>query len=181
LLVISGVSIYSVNEDNDDRDEEECEEDGTPKGVKKIEKVPVFITTTIFSILAYIWMWYVLWDDIVEPWEAWVTFGLFWVLIGSAYIIDLCVTRNKGKTKQDDLPVLNTKEFIAVLKEAEEVDEEKMEVGHLAKVKTLRKHLSDKFSTEDINQVNYAELKESLEGAQNKSRAQYRKGFMDAL
>jgi len=47
--------------------------------------------------------------------------------------------------------VLNTKEFIAVLKEAEEVPEEKMEPGQLARVKTLRKHLSDKFSTDDVN------------------------------
>jgi solute carrier family 8 (sodium/calcium exchanger) len=36
LLVISGVSILAVNEENDERDEEECAEDGTPKGVKKI-------------------------------------------------------------------------------------------------------------------------------------------------
>jgi solute carrier family 8 (sodium/calcium exchanger) len=97
LLVISGVSILAVNEDNDERDEDELIEDGTPKGVKKIEKVPVFILTTIFSIVAYVWMWYVLYDEKVEIWEAWVTFGLFWILIGAAYGIDLCIAKNKVK------------------------------------------------------------------------------------
>jgi solute carrier family 8 (sodium/calcium exchanger) len=97
LLVISGVSILAVNEDNDERDEEELIEDGTPKGVKKIAKVPVFILTTIFSIVAYVWMWYVLYDEKVEIWEAWVTFGLFWILIGAAYGIDLCIAKNKVK------------------------------------------------------------------------------------
>ena len=129
LLIISGVSILSVNEDNDDRDEDECIEDGTPKGVKKINKVPVFILTTFFSLFAYVWMWYVLQDNQVETWEAWVTFGLFWVLIGSAYGIDVCIAKNKVKPDGDDLPVLNTKEFITFLKEVEEVPEESMQPG----------------------------------------------------
>lgn len=166
LLIISGVSILSVNEENDERDEEECAEDGTPKGVKKIQKVPVFILTTIFSIVAYVWMWYVLSDDKgqVEIWEAWVTFALFIVLIASAYGIDVCIAKNKIKPQGEELPVLNMKEFIQVLKEAEEVPEEKMEAGALQRTKTLKKFLSDNFETDDVNKVDYAQLKEKVEG-----------------
>jgi solute carrier family 8 (sodium/calcium exchanger) len=181
LLIISGVSILSVNPENDDRDEEELIEDGTPKGVKKIAKVPVFILTTIFSIVAYVWMWYCLMDEVVEMWEAWVTFALFWVLIGSAYGIDLCIAKNKIKPQGEELPVLNMKEFIQVLKEAEDVPEEKMEAGALQRTKTLKKFLSDNFETEDVNKVDYGLLKEKVEGVSSKSRSEYRKGFMDAM
>jgi solute carrier family 8 (sodium/calcium exchanger) len=88
LLVISGVSILAVSEDNDDRTEEELIEDDTPKGVKKIEKLGVFSITTGFSIFAYVWMYYVLNDERVEWWEAWTTFGFFWLLILVAWIAD---------------------------------------------------------------------------------------------
>lgn len=88
LLVISGVSILTVSTENDERTEEECEEDGTPAGVKKIEKLAVFAITTTFSILAYVWMFLVLRDKIVLWWEAWITFGFFWLLIVTAWIAD---------------------------------------------------------------------------------------------
>ena len=88
LLVISGVSILAVSEENDDRNEDELIEDGTPKGVKKIEKLGVFSITTGFSIFAYVWMYYVLNDERVEWWEAWTTFGFFWLLILVAWIAD---------------------------------------------------------------------------------------------
>jgi len=57
LLVISGVSIMAVTTESDERTKEEIEEDQTDKGVKKIEKTKVFTVTTIFSILAYVWMY----------------------------------------------------------------------------------------------------------------------------
>ena len=66
LLVISGVSILAVHEGNDERDESELKEDGTPRGVKKIEKLAVFAITTTFSILAYVWMYLVLHNGYVE-------------------------------------------------------------------------------------------------------------------
>jgi solute carrier family 8 (sodium/calcium exchanger) len=88
LLVISGVSILAVSEENDDRNEDELIEDGTPKGVKKIEKLGVFSITTGFSIFAYVWMYYVLSDEVVLWWEAWTTFAFFWLLILVAWIAD---------------------------------------------------------------------------------------------
>jgi len=60
FLVISGISIYAVNESNDARTAEELEEDGTPKGVKKVQDTGVFAVTTIWSVLAYIWLFIVL-------------------------------------------------------------------------------------------------------------------------
>lgn len=114
LLVISGVSILAVSEDNDDRTDDECIEDDTPKGVKKIEKLAVFAITTGFSIFAYVWMYYVLMDSLVVWWEAWTTFGFFWLLILVAWIAD----KIQAAKKRDDedgnkgLPVVNTAEFI---------------------------------------------------------------------
>lgn len=119
LLVISAVSIMSVDEASEERTEEEIEEDGTGPGVKKIAKMGVFTVTTIFSILAYVWMYIALMDEIVEPYEAWVTLALFPILILVALIADKMAA---GKTKTDDegnaaekLPVLNTADFINAL------------------------------------------------------------------
>jgi len=98
LLVISGVSILAVSEENDERTEEELIEDDTPKGVKKIEKLGVFSITTGFSIFAYVWMYYVLTDDEVKWWEAWTTFAFFWLLILVAWIAD----KIQAAKKKDD-------------------------------------------------------------------------------
>lgn len=59
LLVISAVSIYSVNEKNDNDPERD---DTVDKGVKKIYDMGVYCTTAFFSVFAYLWMWYVLLD-----------------------------------------------------------------------------------------------------------------------
>lgn len=130
LLVISGVSILSVSGANDDRTDEELLEDGTPRGVKKIEKLAVFSITTTFSILAYVWMFLVLQDKEVEWYEAWITFAFFWLLILTAWIADKI---QAAKKQQDEdiskqLPVVNTAEFIAFLLEFEDKKEEEMEI-----------------------------------------------------
>jgi Ca2+/Na+ antiporter len=57
LLVISAVSIYSVNEDNDTNEDRDKTMD---KGVKKINDMGVFGITAIFSVLSYIWLYIVL-------------------------------------------------------------------------------------------------------------------------
>lgn len=57
LLVISGVSIYAVNEKNDDDPERD---DSVPKGVKKVNDMGVFSITCFSSLFAYIWMFLVL-------------------------------------------------------------------------------------------------------------------------
>jgi len=92
LLVISGVSLYSVNVGNDispDRD------DTVPLGVKKINDMGVFGITAIFSVLAYVWMFICLMDQKVTMAEAWITFILFFVLVGLSFAAD------KYKSVQD--------------------------------------------------------------------------------
>jgi len=60
LLVISGLSIYAVSEENDNDPERD---DTVPKGIKKINDMGVFSVTSITSILAYVWMFVVLIDQ----------------------------------------------------------------------------------------------------------------------
>ena len=59
LLVISGVSIYAVNEKNDTNDDRDTT---MPVGVKKINDMGVFAITATSSIWAYVWMYIVLRD-----------------------------------------------------------------------------------------------------------------------
>jgi len=97
--MISAVSIYSVNEESDERTEEELQEDHTPRGVKKINDLGVFTCTTIFSVFAYGWMYVCLLDGWVDPLEAWLTLAFFFIMIGTAYILDIIGARIKKKKK----------------------------------------------------------------------------------
>jgi len=153
LLVISGVSILAVDASNDERTDEELAEDDTPRGVKKIEKMAVFAITTTFSVLAYVWMFIVLDNPKVEWWEAWTTFGFFWLLILTAWIADKVQSKKDDDDEGDALPVVNTQEFIAFLLENEDKNEEEMERPMLQKQKTLKGFLKKEFDTEDVRQV----------------------------
>lgn len=78
LLVISGVSIIAV---------------GTDKSpdYKKVDQLAVFAVTSIFSLFAYIWLYFVLAvnsPDKVEIWEAAVTLVFFVLLISVSYVTD---------------------------------------------------------------------------------------------
>jgi len=93
LLVISGVSIYAVSEENDiseDRDP------SVPKGAKKINDMGVFAITGISSLWAYIWLFIVVGDNAVEPWEAWLTIIFFFILIIMAFAADKYNTSKNG-------------------------------------------------------------------------------------
>ena len=57
-------------------------------GIKRIKDMKVFAVTATFSILAYVWMFAVLYDQRVEIWEAWITFILFFILLGLAFAAD---------------------------------------------------------------------------------------------
>jgi len=129
LLVISGVSIMAVTEESDERTDEEIDEDQTPKGVKKIGKTKVFAVTTVFSILAYVWMYVCLIDEIVTPAEAWITLSLFPVLILMALAADKLSTNKSDNVDVDHLPILNTAEFISIL--TNEKKDEDLEPGEL--------------------------------------------------
>ena len=87
FLIISGLSIYAVNESNDTRSKQERDDAGTPAGVKKVQDTGVFAITTVWSIVAYIWLYVVLLDGIVKEWEAYLTLGFFFALIGDFEVI----------------------------------------------------------------------------------------------
>jgi Ca2+/Na+ antiporter len=92
LLVISGVSIYAVNEANDT----DPERDSTvPLGVKKINDMGVFGITASSSLFAYIWLFICVKDSTVTPVEAWLTLMFFFVLVGLSFGAD------KYKASQD--------------------------------------------------------------------------------
>jgi solute carrier family 8 (sodium/calcium exchanger) len=96
LLVISGVSLYSVNESNDispDRDTT------VPVGVKKINDMGVFGITAVFSVMAYVWMFICLMDQRVSIAEAWITFILFFVLVGLSFAADKYKSIQDAKNK----------------------------------------------------------------------------------
>jgi len=85
LLVISGVSIYAVSEENDtDDDRDETME----VGVKKINMMGVFAITATSSLWAYIWLFICVRDQGIQPYEAWLTLVFFFMLITFAYGAD---------------------------------------------------------------------------------------------
>jgi Ca2+/Na+ antiporter len=60
LLVISGLSVLAVTEENDNDPRRDKD---VPVGVKKINDMGVFSITSTTSIAAYLWLWYVLMDQ----------------------------------------------------------------------------------------------------------------------
>ena len=100
FLIISGISIYAVSEANDNRGEKmELLAKGEIKGVKKVADTGVFAITTTWSIIAYVWLYIVLLDGIVKPWEAYLTLGFFFILIIMAYIAD-CLRRKTIESRE---------------------------------------------------------------------------------
>jgi solute carrier family 8 (sodium/calcium exchanger) len=96
LLVISGVSVYAVNESNDtdpDRDTT------VSVGVKKINDMGVFGITATSSLFAYIWLFICVGDSQVSPTEAWLTFVFFFILIGLSFAADKYKEFNDAKNE----------------------------------------------------------------------------------
>lgn len=105
LLVISAVSVYSVDESNDtDKDKP-----ANMKGIKKINDMGVFSITAIFSVLSYIWLFIVLSDQKVEVWEAVTTFCLFFVLVIFSFAAD---KYNSRKEQKEGLSLVDQEPFI---------------------------------------------------------------------
>jgi solute carrier family 8 (sodium/calcium exchanger) len=85
LLVISGVSIYAVSEENDTAEDRDT---STPTGIKKINDMGVFAITGICSIWAYVWLFIVVSDSGVKSGEAWITLIMFFILVVAAFGAD---------------------------------------------------------------------------------------------
>lgn len=99
FLIITGISIYSVNEQNDMRSKQEIDASNTVRGVKKVNDTGVFAITTVWSIIAYIWLYVVLADSYVDDWEAFLTLGFFFILIIMAYTAD-CLRRKREEKRE---------------------------------------------------------------------------------
>jgi len=61
LLCITGASIIAVTPENDKSEKDE----GLPVGIKKINDMGVFTITAFSSVFAYVWLFIVLYDQIV--------------------------------------------------------------------------------------------------------------------
>ena len=88
LLVISGVSIIAVGDE-----------------AKKVEQVGVFAITSIASLFAYIWLYIVLKGispEVVEVWEAVLTFAFFVALVVLSYAADRIGAMYQVVTPEDD-------------------------------------------------------------------------------
>ena len=98
LLVISGASIIAV-------DETEKDTNGDVKYIpKKVYDTGVFAVTAIWSIFAYVWLYIVLKvssDEIIETWEAWVTFIFFFILIAMAFGADRYKSYKEDQLKSE--------------------------------------------------------------------------------
>ena len=199
LLLISAVSILCVNKDNDERSDEELKEDETPKGIKKIKDLGVFATTTIFSVVAYIWLYVVLIDGVVKPWEAWLTFGFFWMMILIAFIMDKIGNR-KAKAQMDALKAaaesgaLNQSEaagkagqpatvttshepldFYNVLIPVESGTKKVEDEAEQQKIDEMKNFLRHHFNTDQVQNVKMDDLKQKIHGDHIISRLKFRK------
>jgi solute carrier family 8 (sodium/calcium exchanger) len=84
LLVITAICVMFVPKRDEDHPDEE-------PGLRYVKQLGVFIITSSFSLLAYIWLLLVLVaisPNEVELWEALVTFAFFPLLVGIAYAQD---------------------------------------------------------------------------------------------
>lgn len=124
-------------------------------------------------------MYIVLKDEIVEPYEAWVTLALFPVLIIMALIADKLSSSAEKIDPAATLPVMNTLEFIEVLKN--EQPEDQMAPAELQRKSTLKTFLKTEMGTDNINEVNLAQLKEKVEGNVPVKKGEYRKAFGSQL
>ena len=76
--------------------------------MKKIDDLGVFSITATWSVLAYIWLFVVLLDYEVKPWEAYLTFGFFWILLVMAVTADLWRRADIKRKEEERLGKLET-------------------------------------------------------------------------
>ena len=175
LLVISGVSIYAVTEENDTHPERDPD---CPLGIKKIKQQNVFFFTATVSMIAYILMWVFLIDQIIKPWEAWITLFLFFALIGVAWIIDKFSEGDEDEEEEITIPQI---EFTPLEIYRELLNEKKGEVDMsdmdaTMKRKRMKAFLMETCQTDQIEMVTLEQLKQKVEGVKlTGNRTKYRK------
>lgn len=155
----------------------------------------VFAITTIWSIIAYIWLYVVLIDGEVKEWEAYLTLGFFFALILMAYIADCC-RRKTMKDREDDrygheakddqgdhktatgimpskVATMSVVSFYNLLLPIEGGQECKPEDDGTAT--EMKEFLLREFGTTKVSEVNKDDLKAKLDGPALLERVGYRK------
>lgn len=179
LLVICGVSIYAVSEENDT---DEGRDTSTPDGVKKINDMRVYAITCSFSLFAYIWLFICVRDNGVAVYEAILTFVFFWTLIIFAYLADTSCQFG-GKVDEEEEQALNdhvyvefsTVEIYRTLIEEKKNPNQNQSEEHKKKIEKMKKFLKETMHTDEIDRIDLKELKEAVEGKSMLTRVQYRK------
>ena len=176
LLVISAVSIYAVSEKNDTNDDRDTD---VPVGVKKINDMGVFAITATSSVWAYLWLYIVLLDQVVEPWEAWLTLAFFFILILMAWRADVYKSNKDALLngdEEDNLPVI---EFHPLDIYRDLIKEKKGEASmapeDVERREKMKAFLKETMKTDQIERISFAELKHAMEGESMLNRIKYRK------
>jgi solute carrier family 8 (sodium/calcium exchanger) len=154
LMVISAVSVYSVNESNSPNIIESTglpDPDQPPAGLKKINDLGVFAVTAVASVFAYVWLYLclkVMTPNEVTMVEAWLTLGFFFVLVIFAFIMD---KRNEKKMaeRENNVPPYKANEiyeFINSDKKNDPANQKKLERIN----KFLKQEYGDDMKHEDI-------------------------------
>lgn len=178
FLVISGISILCVHEGNDERTEKQIKEDGTVKGVKKIYDMNVFAICATWSVVAYLWLFYVLSDSQVTTTEGFVTLGFFFLLLGMAYTADCMRAKTIKQQEEDiygnfDMQQMKVTDFyeklIPIEQGKEPADQDKEQCQQ------MRQFLLKQFGTTNISGVDKEALKQRLTGDHMIERIGYRK------
>lgn len=157
LLVISGVSIYAVSEENDNAEDRDM---STPTGVKKINDLGVFAITGICSIWAYIWLFIVVQDNGVAAWEAWVTLIMFFILVIAAWGADK-YNASHGETEIDQEKMLNEFTAMEIYRELirEKQNAHSNDPISVEKRQKMKQFLRETVNTDNIETVDLVELK----------------------
>lgn len=183
LLVISAASIWAVSPEtdtDDDRDEE------MEVGIKRVYDLGVFSVTATFSVFAYVWMWIVLRDMVVKPWEAWLTFIFTFILLAIAYAADRYKAAMNPEEEDDAFEA-----GAAIPYSAFEIHKELMNeilentkqpsVEEQKKRQEMKEFLKKSFGTDKIDKIEFEELKQKVEGSTLVTRLKYRKGVTSGI
>ncbi|XP_078609657.1 sodium/calcium exchanger 3-like isoform X5 [Branchiostoma floridae x Branchiostoma japonicum] len=144
LLIITGVCVSAI-----------------PAGeVRKIKAVKVFAVTAFFSIFAYAWLYIVLvlnTKDVMDLWEAIVTFMFFPILVILAYIADkdYCSRRVDVEKETDHLEL----EYAGMAAELKPGHVNKQSVSEF--VKEISKYSGGKLSPEEAAKLAALKIQEN--------------------
>lgn len=147
LLIISGVSVLAVGGDGEE--------------VKKIDDMGVFVTTSVFSVFAYIWMYVCLEINtrgVVTVTEAVLTFCYFIILLVLAFGADKYNQKKKAKVENEQ----TVKENMRKMKKSHLRSLARMK-GEMAILAAAQGQKQDSMSETEIQQVKdlYMEILET--------------------